>query len=82
MDFYFSLGKYKMLLFPNPWFISQYTSPNESFKHGYPHSKGFLHFPLKLKHGKPYKATRHPTCDVVKVINEISNCLYSLTAIV
>ena len=55
MHFYFSLGKYKMFLFPHPWYIWRYTSPNENFEYSYPHSKGFLQFPLKLKRGKPYK---------------------------
>ena len=44
----------------------QYTSPNEHFEYGYPHSNALLQSRLKLECCKPNKATRHPTkCDVI-----------------
>ena len=43
-----------------------YTSPNENFEYGFPHSNALLQFPLKLKRCKPHKATCHPRiCDIV-----------------
>ena len=42
--------------------IGRYTSPNENFEYGYPHSNALLQFRLKLE----CKAARHPTrCDVI-----------------
>ena len=47
-------------------YIRRYTSPNETFEYGYPHSNAFLHFRLKLERCKPHKAARNPTkCDVI-----------------
>ena len=47
-------------------YIRRYTSPNENFEYGYPHSNAFLQFWLKLERCKPYKIERHPTiCDVI-----------------
>ena len=47
-------------------YIRWYTSPNENFEYGYPHSNAFLQFHLKLDCYKPYKATHHPKkCDVI-----------------
>ena len=44
----------------------QYTSANENFDNGHPHSNAFLQFPLKLERFKPHKAKCHPTiCDVI-----------------
>ena len=42
-------------------YIRRYTSPNENFEYGYPHSNAFLQFCLKLERCKPHKAERHPT---------------------
>ena len=39
----------------------EYTSPNENFEYGYPHSNALLQFELKLERCKPHKAARHPT---------------------
>ena len=36
--------------------IQQYTSLNENFEYGYPHSNALLQSRLKLEHCKPYKA--------------------------
>ena len=48
-------------------YIRRYTSPNENFEYGYPHSNALLQFRLKLERCKPYKTERHPTiCDVIK----------------
>ena len=47
-------------------YIRRYTSPNENFKYGYPHSNAILQFRRKLEHYKPHNATRHPMkCDVI-----------------
>ena len=46
-------------------YIRRYTSPNENFEYGYPHSNALLQFDLKLERCKPYKAARHPTKDDV-----------------
>ena len=47
-------------------YIRRYTSPNEDFEYGYPHSCAFLKFCLKLECCKPHKAEHHPTiCDVI-----------------
>ena len=49
-------------------YIRRYTSPNENFEYGYPHTNALLQFPIKLKRYKPHKAARHPTiCDVIKL---------------
>ena len=46
--------------------FQQYTSQNETFEYGYPHSNAFLQFRPQLKHYKPQKAACHPTtCDVI-----------------
>ena len=42
-------------------YIQQYTSTNENFEYGYPHSNARLQFPLKLKRYKPHKAAPDPT---------------------
>ena len=46
--------------------IRRYTSPNENFEYGYPHSNALLQICLKLGRCKPYKVTRHPMiCDII-----------------
>ena len=40
-------------------YIRGYTSPNENFEYGYPHSKALLLFRLKLERWKPHKAAHH-----------------------
>ena len=42
-------------------YIRQYTSPNENFEYGYPHSNALLQFELKLERCKPHKVAHHPT---------------------
>ena len=50
----------------HPWYIRRYTSPNENFEYGYPHSNALLQFELKLERCKPHKPARHPKkCDVI-----------------
>ena len=50
-------------------YIQQYTSQNENFEYGYPHSIALLQFPLKLERCKWQKAPRHPMkCDVINDI--------------
>ena len=47
-------------------YIRQYTSPNENFEYGYPHSNALLQFRLKLERCKPQNAACHPMkCDVI-----------------
>ena len=47
-------------------YILRYTSPNENFEHGYPHSNALLQFRLKLERCKPHNAARHAMkCDVI-----------------
>ena len=58
---------------PTMWFpkhIWRYTSPNENFEYGYPHSYVLLKFLLKLKRCKPHKAARHPTCDIINNVKQ------------
>ena len=52
---------------PNFWpYIRRYTSRNEYFEYGYPHSNAFLQFRLKLEHCKPQEAAHHRTiCDLI-----------------
>ena len=46
-------------------YIGQYTSPNENFEYGYPHSNALLQFYLNFEHSKPHKTAVHLTeCDV------------------
>ena len=47
-------------------YIRRYTSPNENFEYGHPHSNARLYFRLELKCYKPHKAAQHPTkCEVI-----------------
>ena len=47
-------------------YIRRYTSPNENFECGYPHSNAILQFRLESERWKPHKAARHPRkCDVI-----------------
>ena len=47
-------------------YIRRYTSPNENFEYGCPHSNALLQFCLKFEHCKPHKAARHrKKCDVI-----------------
>ena len=50
-------------------YIRRYTSPNENFEYGYPHSNALLQFELKLERCKPHKAACHPT--KVDLINDV-----------
>ena len=47
-------------------YIRRYTSPNEKFEYGYPHSYALLQFRLKIERCKPHDAARHlMKCDVI-----------------
>ena len=46
-----------------------YTSSNENFEYGYPHSNAFLQVCLKLERYKPHKIARQPK--ICKVINDV-----------
>ena len=50
-------------------YIRRYTSPNENFDYGYPHSNALLQFRPELERWKPHKAAHHPTrCDVINAV--------------
>ena len=49
-------------------FFRQYTSRNENFKYGYPHSNALLQFRLKLERYKPHNARHLMKCDVTNDI--------------
>ena len=47
-------------------YIRRYTSSNENFEYGCPHSNALLQFSLKMKRCKSHKAALHPRiCDVI-----------------
>ena len=47
-------------------YIRRYTSPNENFEYGYPHSNALLQFYLNSERYMPHKAIWHLTkCDVI-----------------
>ena len=47
-------------------YIRRYTSPNENFECGHPHSNAFLLFTLKFERCKLHRVARHQTeCDVI-----------------
>ena len=57
-------------------YIRRYTSPNEKFEYGYPHSNVLLQSRLKLERCKPQKAARHPMlCDVINDVKTISDSI-------
>ena len=61
-------------------YIPRYTSPNENFEYGYPHSNALLQFDLKLERCKPHRAARHPTkgdvIDDVKLLSTVYHRIY------
>ena len=61
-------------------YILRYTSPNENFEYGNPHSNAFLQFDLKLEDCKPHKAARHPVkgdiIDDVKLFATVYRRIY------
>ena len=63
-------------------YIRRYTSPNENFEYGYPHSNALLQFRLKLERCKPHKAACCPTkCDVIndiKLLPTVYHRIYCL----
>ena len=47
-------------------YIRRYTSPNENFEYGYPHSNALLQFFLKSERCKPHNDARHlMKCEVI-----------------
>ena len=62
-------------------YIQRYTSPNENFEYGYPHSNALLQFDLKLEWCRPHKATCHPrkgdVIDDVKLFPTVYSRIYS-----
>ena len=61
-------------------YIRRYTSPNENFEYGYPHSNALLQLDLKLERCKPHKAARHPikgeVIDDVKLFPTVYRRIY------
>ena len=61
-------------------YIRRYTSPNENFEYGYPHSNALLQFDLKLQRCKPHKAVSHPTkCDVINDVKVFPTVYHSIS---
>ena len=61
-------------------YIRRYTSPNENFGYGYPHSNALLLFPLKLERCNLHKAARQPTiCDVINDVNNFRRYIAGYT---
>ena len=50
-------------------YIRRYTSPNENFEYGYPHSNALLQFRLKFERCKPHNTASHPT--KYDIINDV-----------
>ena len=47
-------------------YVRRYTSTNDNFEYGYPHSNAFLQVLLKLERCKPHKTARQSMiCDVI-----------------
>ena len=60
-------------------YTRRYTSPNENFEYGYPHSNALLQFPLKCKCCKPHKAACHLTvCDVINDVKLFQTILFRI----
>ena len=63
-------------------YIRRYTSTNENFEYGYPHSNAFLQSRLKLERCKQYKAARHPMrCGIindVKLFPTVHRMIYCI----
>ena len=53
-------------------YIRPYTSPNENFEYGYPHSNALLQSHLKYKRCKPHNAARRPKSDVINDVKLFS----------
>ena len=61
-------------------YILRYTSPNENFEYGYPHSNALLQSHLKFESCKPHKAARHPTkCDIINDVKLFPTVYHSFT---
>ena len=62
-------------------YIQQFTSPNENFEYGYPHSNSLMQSCLKLERFKRHRATHHQMkCDVindVKLFSTVYRRIYS-----
>ena len=57
----------------------RYTSTNETFEYGNPHSNALLQFHLKFKRCKPHKAAHHPTiCDIINDVKLFSTVYYRI----
>ena len=53
-------------------YIRRYTTANENFEYGHPHSNALLHFLFELERCKLPRAARHPTkCDVINNIKQL-----------
>ena len=57
-------------------YIRRYTSPNENFEYGYPHSNALLTFPLKKTVKMYFVATKRPAA--ASCIKPLASCIYSL----
>ena len=57
-------------------YIRRYTSPNENFEYGYPHSNALLTFSLQKDSEMYFVAPIHPAA--ASCINPLASCIYSL----
>ena len=59
--------------------IGRYTSPNENFEYGYPHSNALQQFFLKFERCRPHEAPYHPTkCDVINDVKLFATVYHSI----
>ena len=57
-------------------YIRRYTSPNENFEYGYPHSNALLTFPIKKTFKIYFVAPIRPAA--ASCIKPLASCIYSL----
>ena len=59
-------------------YIRRYTSPNENFEYGYPHSNALLVFSLKKSVKMYFVAPKRPAA--ASCIKPLASCIYSLVS--
>ena len=59
-------------------YIRRYTSPNENFEYGYPHSNALLKFPFKRTVKMYFVAPIRPAA--ASCIKPLASCIYSLVS--
>ena len=61
-----------------PPYIRRYTSPNENFEYGYPHSNAPLNFSLKKTVKMYFVVPKRPAA--ASCIKPLASCIYSLVS--